>query len=106
MPVKVDMKGLDKLIKNLEKLHGTRQVPLYDIFTSEFIAECSTFSNLEELFTAGGFIVKSEADLDAISSDILSDFIAKNTAFESWEAMKKSALDKYVKSQIEAGIKK
>jgi hypothetical protein len=104
MPVKSNMKGLDKLKKNLENLGETHEVGLSEIMTADFIAACSAFSGLDQLFSASGFKVESAEDFKAIPNNEWEEFIVNNTTFESWKAMQKAALDKHVKSKIFNGL--
>jgi hypothetical protein len=106
MPVKINMKGLDRLRKNLESLDGTHKVELKEIMTPEFISGCSTFSGLDQLFNASEFKVENAEDFKAIPDNEWEAFIINNTTFESWAAMQKAALDKFMKSKIEEGLKK
>ncbi|MCU7998115.1 hypothetical protein [Shewanella sp. SM95] len=105
MPVKSNMKGLEKLKNNLKKLHGERQAGLNETMTPEFLNSCSSFSSLEELFTASGFVVESQDDFKAIPDDEWDEFIVSNTTFDSWSSMQKAALDKYAKSIITSTLK-
>ena len=105
MPVKINMKGLNKLKKNLEDLHGQHKVGLSETLTSEFLTECSGFSDLNQLFNASGFKIESPEDFKAIPDNEWEEFIVSNTRFESWQAMQEAALDKYMKSKILKGLK-
>ncbi|WP_445772908.1 hypothetical protein [Shewanella sp.] len=106
MPLKIEMNGLKKLKQNLEDLHGTHKVELKEILTPEFLGECSSFSDLDQLFIASGFDVKSPEDFKAVPDDEWEAFITNNTKFESWENMQQAAMDKYMKSKLFAGLKK
>lgn len=105
MPVKSNMKGLEKLKNNLKKLDGERQVGLDEIMTPEFLSSCSNFSSLEQLFSASGFVIKNREDFKAIPDDDWEKFIVSHTTFESWKSMQKAALDKYAKSIITSTLK-
>ncbi|UAL42139.1 hypothetical protein K8B83_14770 [Shewanella inventionis] len=106
MPIKIETNGLNKLKKNLEDLHGTHKVELSDILTPEFLGECSSFSDLNQLFIASGFDVKNPEDFKAIPDDEWEAFITNNTTFNSWEKMQQAAMNKYVHSRITEGLKK
>lgn len=100
MPVKINMKGLDKLKKKFEDLHGQHKIGLSETLTPEFLTECSDFYDINQFFNASGFKVESPEDFKAIPDNEWEEFIVNNTTFESWEAMQKAALDKHVKSKI------
>lgn len=60
MPIKINTSGLDKLIENAEKLHGTHQVSLADVLTDDFVSRHSKYSGFDELLADIGVTTKEE----------------------------------------------
>ncbi|WP_338411444.1 hypothetical protein [Pseudoalteromonas nigrifaciens] len=104
MPVKVDRRGLDKFIENAEKLHGSNSFTLGDAMTDEFISNNSNYSSLDELVDASGFIVNTPEDFKAIPDDEWDSYIGKNTEFDTWENMQRTAFKYYVKGEVKKGL--
>jgi hypothetical protein len=92
------IEGLDELQKKLEEmqrkaeeLDGGHSVPISELLTPEFLAECSSFSTVEELFEASGFKVGSPEDFEAIPDSDWEWFIQQNTSYTSWSEMLQDA---------------
>ncbi len=81
--------GLDKLQKNLNEL-----------VNDSFISNCSSFSNLDDLFKASGFKAESQEDFDAIPDDEWDSFISSNTSFNNWQDMLQAAEAEWTKKKI------
>ncbi|EBQ6113496.1 hypothetical protein DAZ36_25185 [Salmonella enterica subsp. enterica serovar Enteritidis] len=93
-------KKLDDLANNTKALDGQHQVPLTDLLNPAFIASCSKFSSVEELFDASGFKIESAEDLKAIPDAEWDSFIKSNTTYESWLEMQKSAAVLWAKGKL------
>jgi len=104
MPVKIDRRGLDQLIKNAEELNGQHQVKLEDLMNPSFVSAHSKFSDLNALFEASGFKLETAEDFAAIPDDEWDKFISENTDFNSWVEMQKSAGAAFVKAGIGKGL--
>ncbi len=104
MSVKMDTTGFDKLKNNMEELKGEREVKMNDLFTSDFMLKCSSYSSLDEMISASNFTVESEEDFKAIPDDEWDEFISNNTSYESWEQMQKEAAVNYTKRLLYKGL--
>lgn len=95
---------LEKELKTLQKkaseLEGTHDVPLDELFTSDFLKKHSSFSSFDELLSAGNFEVNSQEDFDAIPDDVFDRHIASVTDFDSWESMLGEAASEYTYKQL------
>ena len=99
--------GLDKLenrLKQMQKaakeLEGTQQVPFSELFTTSFMQKYTSFSSFDEFLEAGGFIVNSSEDFEAIPSDVFDKHISSTTNFENWENMLSKATSQFVSRKL------
>ena len=81
------IEGLDELAKNLDRMSGTQDVPIEDLLTPEFVSSHTKFANIEEMFEASGFKIKSQDDFAAIPDADWDAFIRSISAFSDWESM-------------------
>jgi len=101
-----EIKGLKEVQDKLKKLsEGAKSldgqsIPITEVLTDVFIQENSSFNNLNELIKASGFAVESQADLEAIPSNVWNEFISKNTKFQSWQELINSAAAIYARSKL------
>lgn len=84
---------LEQLSKQASKLSGT--ATFGELFDDGFMQEHTQYSNIEEFFKRGGFIIDKEEDFDAISQDELDKHTAKTTDFENWEDMIGTAVEEF-----------
>lgn len=78
---------LEELASKAEELEGGHSVPITDLLTPEFLAGCSAFSSVEEMFEASGFKIENQEDFEAIPDDQWEWFIQQNTSYTSWAEM-------------------
>jgi hypothetical protein len=93
-------KKLDELKRRAEELQGQWEVPLSDLMPPSFIAKCSAFSSLEQLFDASPFEIRNTDDFRAISDDQWDAFISENTSFSTWREMQDAAVQKWTRRQL------
>lgn len=91
---------LTELSNRAKALDGKHQVMLKDLMSPAFIAGCSTFSSIEELFAASNFKIEAQGDLDAIPEDQLDAFVSNHTSYGSCSEMKHAAIREWTKSQL------
>lgn len=104
MSIKNNRGGLDKLLKNMKELEGSRQVSLGELMGPTFISAHSRFASLEELLAASGFKVETKEDFTAIPDEEWDVFIRENTDFESWVDMQRAAAGARAKAQLMKGV--
>jgi hypothetical protein len=102
------VQGLDALQRKLTDLQhradamsGSHEVPLADLFTSEFMLLHTDFDSLESMFTAGGMSIRSQADFEAIPLDTWDVIVRGRTRFQTWEEMKQAAATEYLRRQLD-----
>jgi hypothetical protein len=97
--------NLDKLQKNIKNLAKTTSVTLPELMNETFIASCSKFSSVNDLFEASGFKLETKEDFAAVPEDEWDDFIQSNTSYENWQEMQKAAHSHYLRASINKGLK-
>ncbi len=90
---------LKGLTNRIESISGENDVPLIELLNSAFLKKNTKYSNIDELFKAGGFKVESKEDFEKISDDKLDTFISKNTKFKNWDEMISTAGIDWIKSK-------
>ncbi|WP_414842153.1 hypothetical protein [Enterococcus saccharolyticus] len=99
--------GLDKLQKELsnmskaaEELNGTHEVPLYELFTDNFISENSKFSTAEEFFSTDDIDFDNQEAFEALPDEVIDKYISENTDFDTWSDMLTSAGKQYALKKL------
>lgn len=101
------IEGFDDLQKRLQELkdkvqeaEGTHSVSISELLNAEFLASCSAFSSMDELFEASGFNIKSQEDFEAIPDTDWEWFIQQNTSYTSWAEMKQAAATIWMEKKL------
>lgn len=94
-------KQLQDLENKVQSLSGQQAVPLNELLDPEFLAACSTFSSVNDMFERSGFKVESQEDFAAIPDDDWEDFICTNTSYLSWQEMLVAAGAAWTKRKLE-----
>jgi hypothetical protein len=100
-----EITGLDelkKLQKRLEELDGSHQIPLNELFDSEFMIEYTDFTSIDAMLEASGFKVETDEDFAAIPDDEWDQFVARTARFASWEEMQQEASNRWVQKKLDA----
>ena len=108
---KIKVKGLDGVLKKLEKLsesvdgvvedfNGEHQVNVEDLFSPGFVSSHTQFNSLDELYSASPLEEPSVQAFDDYEGDDLDAFISSNSDFDTWAQMKKSAVAEWAKDKI------
>lgn len=91
---KIDVTGFDEVQRGLEELQrrgesisGEQEVPLSELFPSDFLAKYTQFDSLEGMFLASGFTVQTAEDFKRIPDDEWDSFIRSHTQFSDWREM-------------------
>ena len=89
-----------RFLENVEKVSGENRVPLYDLFSPEFMRENSSVQSFEDLIQVGGFKCETTEDFENIPEDEWEEAIKAHTRFASWEEMQKEAGAEWIKKQL------
>ena len=95
---------IDQLKKNFEAVSGTQSIPFSELFNNQFLAECSSFTSLKDMFNKSGFSVETKEDFAAIPDQAWEDFITQNTSYSSWKEMQVDAGRKHIKKMLNKGM--
>lgn len=103
MPVEIS--GLEELEDNLRNLEERieslgGEVPISDLFTSNFMQEYTDFATFEEFLEASEWDVDSQADFENIPEKEFDRYVDEHTGFDSWETMLSVAGREYVMRNI------
>lgn len=93
-------KDLKKMQRNAEKLNGSHQVPLNELFTSSFMRKYTKFSSIDDFFKSSGFKTDTQKDLEAIPDSELDKYVAANTKFKTWKDMLGEAGSEYALKKL------
>jgi hypothetical protein len=105
MSVKITgLKNLEAKLKEIgdraRELDGKHDVLLSELLSQPFLAGCSRFSSVDELFKASGFSINSAEDFKAIPDDKWAEFIRENTTFADWSEMLTAASAVWTKGRL------
>lgn len=102
-----EIEGFDDLHRKLEDLknqveeaEGAHSVSISELLTPEFLASCSAFSSVEELFEASGFKIESTEDFEAVPDSEWEWFIQQNTSYTNWVEMQEAAAAIWMKRKL------
>jgi len=100
--MKSSFDGLKKFQQNLKDLgdQGKQGVPLTELMSPAFVASCSKFGSLQELFDSSGFKVESPEDFAAIPDQEWDSYIQANTTYSSWLEMQQAAVGDWTKRKL------
>ena len=87
---------LDQIRRKAEDVDGT-SVPVSEIFTDEFLRDCSEFNSFSDLLANAGHKPSSAEELDEILGEEFDIYINEVTKFENWEQFKEAALGEFAK---------
>lgn len=89
---------LEQLANNAEKLNGTHEVPLVDLFNDAFMKENSDFNTFEEFAESSPF---DFSNLDSIDENALDAYVSSQTKFSSWSKMLNEASSLWAVKQLD-----
>lgn len=104
MPIKKDSSGLKKLSENLEELGNKKSVTLDEVMNDSFVSNHTKYKNFDELLKSSPFTIETAEDFKAIPNDEWDSYIGKNTDFDTWESMQRTAFKYYVKGEVKKGL--
>ncbi len=96
---KLTSEGED-LLDRLGKIDGTHNVPVKELFSTEFMKAHSNFPDFEAMIKASGFEKQILENFSKVPEDRWKAYVRKNTQFSGWEEMKNTAAEEWIKKQL------
>lgn len=100
-----EIKGLDKLLKEMKKLERKgkivgikRKVKLTELLTDSFIRNNSDYNSLQNMVDSFPREIDSEKDFESKEWD---EFVRTKSKFNSWEEMLQAAHGEWVKKKLD-----
>ena len=103
MSFKLDLSGLENFQKELtQKVADFNSKPktFADIFDTSFMTTYTKFSNINDFFNNGGFIINSKEDFKNINEADLDKYVSEHSSFKTWNEMQRTASVEYAKKQL------
>ena len=90
----------EDLIRKIEDLNGSHDIPLSALFTDEFVLLNTDFSSISEMIDASGFSAQTSEDFANIPDDKWEKHVVQHSRFTSWEEMKGAAAKLWVSRKL------
>jgi hypothetical protein len=90
----------EDLIRKIEDLDGSHQIPFSDLFTDEFMLLNTEYCSISDMIEASGFSVQSSEDFAKIPDGEWDRHVCQHSRFPSWEEMKGSAVKLWVSGKL------
>jgi hypothetical protein len=107
--IEIKIKGLGEASRQLkdlgrrvQELEGTHEVPMKEVFSSDFMSKYTDFSSFNEMLDASGFKVQTSEDFAAIPDDQWDAFVSARTRFENWKEMREEGAREYIARRLRA----
>jgi hypothetical protein len=91
---------LANLSQRANALGGQHEIPLTELMSPEFVANCSSYATLQELFAASPFEINSIDDFKSIPDTDWDLFIGEHTSFSSWHEMQQAAVREWTRQKL------
>ncbi len=98
--ITVDTSGLEELARKLEAIEQTREVPIQELFSADFMSRHTAYASFDAMVAASGFSVATPADFAAIPDRKWDEHVRGNTDYVSWEAMQQAAAKEWAVRQL------
>jgi len=105
--IKFEIKGLDELSKNLDKLTNKleslkkQEVSFNELFPSAFMMKYTQFKTINEMVEKSPFKVESGEDFKNIPDKEWDDYVKGKTSFQSWNEMMGKAGEEYLGKKVQ-----
>ena len=107
--MKIEIKGLEELDRKfreaerkVERVSGSREVPIGEILTPDFMARFTNFASVDDMLDKSGFEVNTAEDFQTVTDDdAWSDFVAVNTQFPTWGNMLVAAYEEHIQARLD-----
>lgn len=102
MSINIDLKGLDKLEKELERKAQAvaGNYSLDELFPDSYISSISRFSSLSEMLENSPEKITDSESFKRADQETFDNFIAKETAFSNWQEMLNDAGAKVIAQKL------
>lgn len=101
--VKVDLSGLKKFKKKIEKATEMKPATFEELFIPEFMIQNTEYKTLEEFFDSCG--IQTDDDFSSIPQEKLDDFVKLHSKFSSFEEMAQAAAMPVMANRIKEALK-
>lgn len=91
---------MDNLERNAKELVDNRSVPLEEVFTEGFMTAHTRFGSIDDFLEAGGFVIETDADFEAIPREALDPYVHEATSFDSFQQMLDKAVGEYIMRRL------
>lgn len=91
---------LDQLKERTKDLDGGNEIPMDELFRSDFMQTYTEFDSIADFFEESPWNVQSQEDFKQIPEDKFDQYVDTHTGFNSWEAMLKAAGREWVARQL------
>ena len=81
-----------KLLSQYNKVHP---LSFNKLFTQSFMIKYTNYSNLDDFFKGGNFIINSQQDINPIRRD-LNCYVQNTTQFSCWQSMVYKAGEEFI----------
>jgi hypothetical protein len=105
--IEIKIKGLAEasrrlgdLRRRVQELEGKHEIPIKDIFRSDFMSKYTDFRSFDEMLDASGFKVRTSEDFAAILDGQWDAFVAARTRFKNWKEMREEGVRQYVEAKL------
>ncbi|MDL0123108.1 hypothetical protein [Halobacterium salinarum] len=83
-----------------EELDGENEVPMEEIFPSEFMRDHTDFDSFDELLEESQWDVETQEDFRAIPDEPFDEYIAETTDFQDWDEMYRTGGKQWMKKEL------
>lgn len=99
-----DFSEFDNFVKEFDKgvkdLTSKDEIPLSELFGSQFMRKHTDFSSIEDFFKQSGYDDGSE-ELDVeIPDEVIDQYVQEHTSFDSWQEMLDEATGDYLAKKL------
>lgn len=90
---------LNSFFELLEILSNPKDIPLKEIFTNKFMEKHTKFKTFNDILSNSNIDIDEDFYKSSESME-WEEFIKENTAFNSWDEMKKEAIGLWIKDKL------
>ena len=91
---------LDEMQESVEEFEGSHQVPLDELFPSEFMRRHTDAHDMDQFLENSPWDVESQADFEDIPELEFDQYVDQHSEFRTWEQMQGKAANEWTKRQL------